>query len=339
MARKKTSPMENQMVFPLSDVVLDNKELPMVLNKQFKVVMSNTFALTAQRLSNYAYKFSRLMIMQIRPGDTRFLTYRTNMADLARLFGIKDATSLYRKFSEVSSELMNWKMHLESDPSEKSPTPKKKNFIDINVFSFCSYANGTVIARLNPDLAPYLMELKKYYLQFPINDILTLSSTYPGRLLELIFATTTEKLDEDHPHTVIQTREISIEDLRNHFVMDYINEDTGEWVHEYTTMPTLRKFVDRSCKEMTEKSAYTLNFQTVKVGRTVVAFTFKLQYTANKIKSKEQMTITELKKLVDFGCMPAPDEKDIKEMMQSGVLQSTMTKKEEKMLDSFLLKE
>lgn len=336
MARKAKK-MENQLVFPLQDSTLDNKELPMVLNKQFKVVMSNTFALTAQRLSNYAYKFSRLMIMQIRPGDTRFLTYKTNMADLARLFGIRDATSLYRKFTDVSKELMNWKMHLESDPNDKSPTPKKKNFIDINVFSFCSYANGTIIARLNPDLAPYLMELKKYYMQFPIDDILTLTSTYPGRLLELIFAITTEKLDEDHPHTVIQTKPILIDELRSHFVMDYVSEETGEWVHEYTTMPSLRKFVDRCCKEMTEKSAYSLNFQTIKEGRKVIAFTFKLQYTTNKLVTKETMTITELKKLVDVGNFPKPTMEDIEKLMEKGRLQASLTKKEKEMLNEFVI--
>ena len=78
----------------------------LVLNKDFKIVMSNSMVKGKQDvLTLWQHKIFRLLISQIKPSDKGLETYTCKITDLAEYLGMKPK-SMYGDINELTDKLM-----------------------------------------------------------------------------------------------------------------------------------------------------------------------------------------------------------------------------------------
>ena len=117
-------------------------------------------------------------------------------------------------------------------------------------------------------LKPYLLNLSEAhsYTRIDAKLLLTLSSTYAIRLLELLLQY--QNVKEFRLRREI-TREISLDELRF-----FLNVPESAYAGR---LNNFRRFVlDGPIREINSRSAYSIRYQTTKKGRTVTGFEFKL---------------------------------------------------------------
>jgi len=87
---------------------------------------------------------------------------------------------IYEAFENVARDLMSKPLTIRSTDNE--------SWLVVNWVSSARYikGSGTVIFKISDELKPYLLALKKHFLQYDIKNILPLRSTYVIRLYELL---------------------------------------------------------------------------------------------------------------------------------------------------------
>ncbi len=159
----------------------------MCLNEENYVVMSNDLIKGKSNLSLNELKLLRMTIMQIMKEDTDFLTYQVSIVELAKSLGIS-RQNLYVEVMEMCSlgisrqnlyvEVMEMCKHLMQEIVFIGDGNPKHKWEMFQWCSRCKYDDGIITIRLHDDLKPYLLELKKHYTQYMLQDILILKTVY-----------------------------------------------------------------------------------------------------------------------------------------------------------------
>ena len=135
--------------------------------------------------------------------------------------------------------------------------------------------------KFNDDMRPFILDIYKGYKKYgftkvEMQQVFALDSAYAMRLLELILQYNGKKKDG------IITRNITIDELRKK-----LSVPAGS----YKRMKDLRKNVlDLPINEIERKTNYTITYETIKEGRSIVAIEFKCN--CNKIKQDDDYTET-----------------------------------------------
>lgn len=255
------------------------------------VVQSNELIMARQDLSKNAFKLVRATIMQIKPEDEDIDGIFFTIGELAELYGVSKQ-ALYPIIDDVTDEIMS--KFIEFRVENKKD---KVSFRKVNWTSVCQYESDKgVFIRMNRDLMPDLVGLKKLYTQYPYSNIMKMGSVTSMRIFEILLS----KIDGDVFPRDGRNVVITIEEL----------VEVCKLEGKYKNNNDLKRFViDKAVKDINNCTVYEAGYTDVKVGKTIVAFNFNIRMEAVKalVLGKKQR---EQKYLKVFGKLPKEKKDD-----------------------------
>lgn len=232
-------------------------------DKNHFVVMSNDLARGKSAMDINSAKLLRLLIMQSKYDDSGFFPYSIKIIDLAELLKI-DPSNLYRNIQEKCIALLQSVVLI----GDGNPKHKWKAFQWV---TRCSYdpSDGCITIQLHDDLKPYILQLRKNYIQYELINILMMKSFYSIRIYELISIHSRNKAYANKIEKVY----LSVEEIRK-------STDTEK---KYEKISDFRKnVIDVAVKELNAREfGFQVIYTTVKTGRKITGFEFTLYSIGN----------------------------------------------------------
>lgn len=232
----------------------ENLPLTMSLNPGNYVVQANDLIIGRQSLSLNEAKILRLAIMQIIKEDREFKPYVVKIKELADLIGISDS-NVYRDIHDLCDGISSKPVKIINNRSWKTIPWVKR----------CEYEDGTgnIHILLNDELKPYLINLKEYYTQYYLENILAMKSIYGVRIFELIQRELKIKVIPKDGTDV----KISVQTIKESCECDDKYSQFGMFK---------KKVVDTAIKDIERVTLYTITYDYIKKSRMVIGFIFHL---------------------------------------------------------------
>ena len=165
--------------------------------------------------------------------------------------------NVYREADKITDELMKSFIRLEM-PDQKYK--KKKNYEKYQIFSKCSYLDGILNFKLNPDMTGYFLNLKKDFTQPLLNDFLKMKSNYSIEIWHLI----QREMKSIKPNsTDIIQFDLSLEELR---------AITGTQNKLKKIAHFKDKCFDKALREIYDNCGVNITYQNIRIGRKIVGF-------------------------------------------------------------------
>ncbi len=168
MARKKKKEGEERAIAVFNPISMGNG-----IVKKAEQLVTSRYSLTTTEV-----KIISCLISMVRVSDTEFTEYGFKVADWKNERELK-RKDIYEAFEKIAIDLM-----------KKPITIKSKNgaWLVVNWVSSAQYVSGTGIVKfqISDKLKPFLLNLKKRFLQYDIKNILPLKSAYSIRIYELL---------------------------------------------------------------------------------------------------------------------------------------------------------
>ena len=262
--------------------------------KQKEAATKNQLVIQSNALINSAYSMSLaekrimlFMISQIHKDDKDFKPYRMNIKDFMNQIGTK-AQNEYERAREITKSMIT--RAVEINDGDK--------LIQVALLSSAIYYKGSgyVELKFDPELKPYLLQLKEKFTVYQIQNILPLQSIYSIRIYELLKQF--EKLKE---------RIIKMSDLKKILKVE----------EQYDRYNDFKRFVIlQARRELSQNTDISFEFEEIKLGRKIDSIKFIIKHKPQleqpepelEIKEKPEETIIEntkqsiiLNKLLDLG--------------------------------------
>lgn len=196
------------------------------------------------RLSELGIKTVSILISSISASDDEFKQYHIRLKDLKELID-SDSKNTYKYTHRLISELMSKPFQIGDE--------------QFNWVSYAKYVKNEsyITFEIHRKLKPYLLELKKNFLQYKLENILQLKSSYVIRLYELCkdrYVSETR-----YKKTKSVTFELKIDRMRELFQIpkSYLYKDIR--VH----------ILDKAVKQFKEKTDIKIEYKSQKIGRKV----------------------------------------------------------------------
>lgn len=215
------------------------------------VIKSNPLIISKSNLNIQEQKLVIYVISLIQQGDEDFEEYIIKAGDYAEIMHIS-INNVYRDFRSISKGILSKPIFINRENGDT---------LIVNWFSSCVYneGKGSMTIKLSPELAPYLLDLKRNFTRYYLKNILRLKSKYSVHLYEFF------KMQQ-YKRAVEVTLEV-IESLFNGL--------------NYKKWADLRRYViDPSIKEINEKTDIFVGYDVVKTGRRVSRLKFIIQDSA-----------------------------------------------------------
>jgi plasmid replication initiation protein len=119
-----------------------------------------------------------MLISNIKVEDTDFFEYTLKINEFKGLLE-NNNNNFSKQLKNASEELLKTILYL--------PVENSKDFHMTNFISSVKYEsnNGIIIFKIDKDLKPFLLNLKDNFLQYELNNILSLSCNYSIKLYEI----------------------------------------------------------------------------------------------------------------------------------------------------------
>lgn len=247
MARGKKQ-IDGQLCF---DFCIDSKNY---------VCQANDLIGGKQSLKLNSAKLIRAAIMQVVKEDEELKPYIISIKDLSKLLGVP-SSNIYRDIENITDDIIKNPVYVREEHNGKTI-----NFIKIPWVTRCEYKSDVGVAlKLNEELRPFLVNLRKHYTQYVIDDILVMKSAYSIRLYELL-------------QSKIMTKILPKNGIDIELSIKMIKECCGcEGNKAYNVFSNFRnRVIDVSVKEINEKTMYKLNYEYVKKSRSVIGLIFHI---------------------------------------------------------------
>ncbi|MBU3173400.1 replication initiation protein [Clostridium estertheticum] len=230
------------------------------MNKNYIVTKSNTLITCNYDLNLQEQKIILTLASMVQPQDTEFKQYEFIIKDFIALLGLKDQ-SKYTEVRKITKALKEKVFEIKEGT----------DIIQVSWLGGVRYKpkQGIVMLRLDPDLKPYMLQLKELYTSYKLENILTLKSKYSLRIYELLKSNQFKK-----------EWEIDLEDLRKILVAT----ESSYLVYQNVK----NRIILQAQKELKEKTDISFDFHEIKTGRKVTAIKFKIR--TNKKPSDEEFT-------------------------------------------------
>jgi plasmid replication initiation protein len=207
-----------------------------------------------------------MLLSQIKMDDEDFKSYRITVVDFAEILGLK-GKDIYSELDRTTLALVSRTVSIRNG----------KSFLHVNWLSSAKYQSGSGYIELafDPNLKPYLLQLKSHYTQYKSNDILHFKSIYSIRLYELL------KKEAFKARNGCFAVLFEYEQLREHF---------GIGKKEYALFAHFRtKTIEPAIKEISSKTDLNINdVRYGKTGRKITNITFCIKIrTEDEIKQQQ----------------------------------------------------
>lgn len=216
------------------------------------VVKSNDFVKARLDWTTIEHRVTLAMIAQLQKDDAEFDYQKIQLKNLIELSGSK-SNDLYSRAEEICQKLLDQKVQIREETEEG-----ERKYRGYNLMSACEYVegSGSIRAKFNPDMRPFLLELKRRFTMYRLQFVMRLSTPYAIRLYEII------KMRQD-----LRFVRMSVEDLR----------ETLSVEHKYERFTDLKKHIlEPARKEIKEKCDVYFTYRVKRNGRTPVAINFMI---------------------------------------------------------------
>lgn len=240
-----------------------------VLPTELIEVNRNKFVTKSNRLIEANYKLGVVeqkiilcLASNIQPTDSDFKTYTLPIKEFTNLLGLK-GTPKYTELRKITKELMQKVFEIRIN----------KKVIQVAWLSYVAYneSEGTIDIRFDPFLRPYLLELKREFTSYKLENVVKLKSSYAIRIYELL-----------KQYEKIQERTFSLSDLRELLGVDNLYPAYGNF-KQRVLLPAQ--------KELKNKTDISFKLEEIKNGRRVSKIKFIIQSV--KHNKGEQLSLFE----------------------------------------------
>ncbi|MDH2475710.1 replication initiation protein [Clostridium perfringens] len=235
------------------------------MNKNYLITHSNSLAYSKYSLSINAQKIVMILASLVQPNDNGFKEFEFTVKELAEILGVSKE-NVYKELPKITRELITKLILFKTNDD---------NFIQGTFLSTAEYkkSNGKVILEFSPKVAPYLLELKRYFSQYKLFTPLSFKSKYSIRLYQIF------KANEIKKNFII-----SLDDLR---------EILNLQQKSYESFNRLKERVINTSLEEINKTDIYVNFETIKTGRKVTYLKFYIKENKNLSNDNEIQLINE----------------------------------------------
>ena len=222
------------------------------------VTKSNILIEANYKLGVVEQKIILCLASNIHPEDSDFKSYTLPIKEFNRLLGL-NGTPKYTELRQITKELMQKVFEVRID----------KKVIQVAWLSYVAYneSEGTIDVRFDPFLRPYLLELKKEFTSYKLENVVKLKSSYAIRIYELL-----------KQYERFQERTFFLSDLRKMLGAEDVYPAYGNF-KQRVLLPAQ--------KELMKKTDIAFEIEVAKKGRKVEKVKFL-------IKSAKQPKIEEL---------------------------------------------
>lgn len=218
------------------------------INSDYLIVKSNLLITANYDLSTQEQRLILILSSLVKLEDKEFNKYEFKIKEFVNILGLKNK-NVYKEVSNITKGLMKKVFEIKN--------PDNKKVLQLAWLSSAEYELGTGIVKLqfSPDLKPYLLELKSLYTKYKLKNILSLKSKYSIRTYEILKCNAFKK-------EVI----IEIDELKK------ILKTTS-----YKNYSDFKKrVIEISKRELAKYTDIEFEYNEIKLGRKVVAITFKI---------------------------------------------------------------
>ena len=215
--------------------------------KANELIQKSRFNLTLQQQKVVLYLISR-----IKPTDEDFQEYEFSISDFCRVCGISETSGKnYQALKNAIKEIADKSLWIDCDKGETLIRWIEKPYINKQ--------SGTVRIRLDADMKPYLLQLKKNFTEYELIWTLNFKSKYTIRLYELIKSIHYREMET-------YEREFSLTDLRK--LLDAEKYDTYQNFKARVLNPAVN--------EINSASDKVVSYTPIKNGKSVVSIRFAI---------------------------------------------------------------
>lgn len=233
------------------------KEFPMKLDKKYYTVLANDLIRGKQSMSLQEARIVRLLVTQVVKEDKDFKTYACRITDLASFLGIAK-NNLYRDIQRICESLIEKKIKV----STGNPKEPWRIFQWIQLAQYDG--NGNLTLMLSNQIAPYVLNLEKWFTQYQIGNILAMDSYYAIRLYELL------RCDDGITRQEKAYQEYTVQELRVFF-------DCEEKFSKISQFKL--KVIDTAISEINKKTDIRVSVEYKKTGRAITSLRFYIMPT------------------------------------------------------------
>lgn len=231
------------------------------------IVKSNALVEARYRLSLQESQVILWLLTQIQPDDEDFKPHKLDIVEFAKLTNVV-VDSRYTELRKITRQLMQRVMEIYS--------PDTKTLLQVSWLSSALFQHktGCVLLKFDPDLKPYLLQLKNQFTKIEIADTFKLKSIFAIRVFELLLQ-----------YVSIGSRQISLNELRAY---------CGIQKEEYKNYFDLKRYVINKAKiEINAKTEYEIDYREIKESRKVVA----IEWTIKKKNLEQEARTQRIKRL------------------------------------------
>lgn len=229
------------------------KDTYTAISSQFVVKSNDLIQKSRFRLSLQQQKIILYVVSQIKRQDHEMQTYTFNISDFCRICGLDSiGGQQYQNLKDALQELKTKTLWITPDPDTEV------------LVSWIGYAkihknSGTVDIRMDNDLKPYLLELKKNFTQYELIYTLRMKRKVSPRLYELLKSYHYDK-------TTQYRKDIEFEELRK-----LLSCETST----YAQYKNLNRFVLKPCvKEINDQTDISVSYNPITAGKKTIGVSF-----------------------------------------------------------------
>ena len=189
------------------------------------------------------------LISEIKPDDRDFKPYRVSVKELTTFLGLENNNRIYQQMAQVTERLMRRVMKIEE--------PENESLLQVAWVSSARYhlGKGCVDISFDPQLKPYLIQLKSHFTSIELRYAIHLQSVYAMRIYELL-----------KQYRKIGERVLPIVELRDML---------GILPHKYQYINDFRRYViDIAQREINAKTDIRFDYSELKQGRRITEIRF-----------------------------------------------------------------
>ena len=226
------------------------------------VCQANSLVGGKQALNLNSAKLIRAAIMQIAKEDKELKPYIITISELAKLLNVTKS-NIYRDIDSITDDILNNPVYVREETCNRGN--KKVRWIKMPWVTRCEYHSDVGIAlKLNDELRPLLLNLQDHYTQYALDEILVMKSVYAIRLYELL-------------QSKIMSRVLPKAGTNIELSIETIKECCGCEGKSYNIFSNLRnRVIDIGVKEINKKTLFTVSYDYVKKGKTVIGLIFHI---------------------------------------------------------------
>jgi hypothetical protein len=209
-------------------------------NPQNLVTKANMLIEANYKLGVVEQKIILCLASNINPSDSDFKTYTLAIQDFNKMLGLK-GTPKYTELRQITKDLMQKVFELRLN----------NKVIQVAWLSYVAYneMEGTIDIRFDPFLRPYLLQLKKEFTSYKLENVVKLKSSYAIRIYELL-----------KQYEKIKERTFLLENLRKLLGAEDVYPAYGNFK---------QRVLVPAQKELQKKTDISFSIEEVKVGRRV----------------------------------------------------------------------